>query len=172
TLEEANSVILDTLKNTGLLLKLDKISHSYPHCWRCKKPVIFRAEDQWFISMEAKGLRERALKSLDKVKFIPSWGRNRLESMLERRPDWCISRQRVWGVPIVVFKCKECGEILKEFSYYERVIEIFKEKGCDPWFIEPAEKLLPEGTKCPSCGGQSFEKEKDILDVWFDSGVS
>ncbi|MFN3567322.1 MAG: isoleucine--tRNA ligase [Caldimicrobium sp.] len=172
TLEEANSVILDTLKNTGLLLKLDKISHSYPHCWRCKKPVIFRAEDQWFISMEAKGLRDRALKSLDKVKFIPSWGRNRLESMLERRPDWCISRQRVWGVPIVVFKCKECGEILKEFSYYERVIEIFKEKGCDPWFIEPAEKLLPEGTKCPSCGGQSFEKEQDILDVWFDSGVS
>ncbi|MFN3505021.1 MAG: isoleucine--tRNA ligase [Caldimicrobium sp.] len=172
TLEEANIAILNTLKDSGLLLKLDKISHSYPHCWRCKKTIIFRAEDQWFISMEAKGLRDKALKSLDKVKFIPSWGRNRLESMLERRPDWCISRQRVWGVPIVVFKCKDCGEILKDFSYYEKVIQIFEEKGCDPWFIEPAEKLLPEGTRCPICDGSVFEKEKDILDVWFDSGVS
>ncbi|MFN3921743.1 MAG: isoleucine--tRNA ligase, partial [Caldimicrobium sp.] len=172
TLDEANKVILDTLKSQNLLLKMDKISHSYPHCWRCKKPIIFRAEDQWFISMEAKGLREKALKSLDKIKFIPYWGRNRLESMLERRPDWCISRQRVWGVPITVFKCKDCGEILKDYFYYEKVIRLFEEKGCDAWFVEPAENLLPEGVTCPQCGSRNFEKEKDILDVWFDSGVS
>ncbi len=172
SLDEANVIILEELKKRNLLLKADKISHSYPHCWRCKKPIIFRAEDQWFISMEAKELRKRALESLKNVKFIPYWGKNRLESMLERRPDWCISRQRVWGVPITVFKCKECGEYLKDFKYYERVISLFEEKGCDPWFEEPAEKLLPEGTRCPHCGGTSFEKEKDILDVWFDSGVS
>lgn len=171
-LEEANKVILDMLQAQNLLLKRDQISHSYPHCWRCKKPVIFRAEDQWFISMEAKGLREKALKSLDNIKFIPSWGRNRLESMLERRPDWCISRQRVWGVPITVFICRECGEILKDFIYYKRVIRIFEEKGCDPWFTESVENLLPEGVKCPLCGSKNFEKERDILDVWFDSGVS
>ncbi len=172
SLEAANKLILETLQKEGLLLKLDKISHSYPHCWRCKKPVIFRAEDQWFISMEARALREKALKSLEKVNFIPAWGKNRLVSMLERRPDWCISRQRVWGVPITVFKCKECGEILKDYLYYEKVIKIFEEKGCDPWFVEPPENLLPEGVKCPNCGSQTFEKEKDILDVWFDSGVS
>ena len=172
SLDEANVIILEELKKRNLLLKADKISHSYPHCWRCKKPIIFRAEDQWFISMEAKELRKRALESLKNVKFIPYWGKNRLESMLERRPDWCISRQRVWGVPITVFKCKECGEYLKDFKYYERVISLFEKKGCDPWFEEPAEKLLPEGTRCPHCGGTSFEKEKDILDVWFDSGVS
>ena len=171
-LDEANSLIFEELHKKNLLLKADKISHSYPHCWRCKKPIIFRAEDQWFISMEAKNLRKKALESLEKIKFIPSWGRNRLESMLERRPDWCISRQRVWGVPITVFKCKECGEYLKDFKYYEKVLSIFEEKGCDPWFEEPVEKLLPEGTVCPVCGGKSFEKEKDILDVWFDSGVS
>ena len=138
---KANEVILDVLKNKGNLLYQDYVEHSYPHCWRCKKPIIFRAEDQWFISMSAKDLRGKALKSLDKVKFIPSWGKNRLYSMLEKRPDWCISRQRVWGVPITVFKCINCGEILKDFKYYEKVISI-------------------------------FEKEKDILDVWFDSGVS
>jgi len=171
-IDEANQVILEELSRRNLLFKADKISHSYPHCWRCKKPVIFRAADQWFISMEAKGLREKALKSLDKVKFIPYWGRNRLQSMLENRPDWCISRQRVWGVPITVFKCATCGEYLKEFKYYEKVIKLFEERGCDPWFEEPAENLLPEGTSCPKCGGTSFEKEKDILDVWFDSGVS
>ena len=169
---KANEVILKTLKEQGKLLHQDEIEHSYPHCWRCKKPVIFRAEDQWFISMSAKNLREKALKSLDSVKFVPSWGRNRLYSMLEKRPDWCISRQRVWGVPITVFKCKNCGEILKEFKYYQKVIELFEKEGCDPWFTKSSEELLPEGTTCPKCGGADFEKEKDILDVWFDSGVS
>jgi isoleucyl-tRNA synthetase len=118
--------------------------------------------------VEAKG----SLESLKDVKFIPHWGKNRLTSMLEVRPDWCISRQRVWGVPITVFKCKSCGEVLKDLSYYERVLKVFEEKGCDPWFVEPPENLLPEGTVCPACGGKEFDKEKDILDVWFDSGVS
>ncbi|MCS7199194.1 MAG: isoleucine--tRNA ligase [Caldimicrobium sp.] len=172
TLKEANLRIVEELRNKGLLLHEDKISHSYPHCWRCKNPIIFRAEEQWFISMEAGNLRQRALKTLEEVSFIPGWGKNRLQSMLERRPDWCISRQRVWGVPIVVFRCKDCGEILKEFRYYQRVVEIFEREGCDPWFTKPVEEFLPEGTLCPSCHGSSFEKEKDILDVWFDSGVS
>jgi len=169
---KANEVIVSVLKEKGHLLHYEKIRHSYPHCWRCKKPVIFRAEYQWFISMDAKALRQKALESLKDVKFIPYWGRNRLTSMIEGRPDWCISRQRVWGVPITVFKCKSCGEILKNTSYYEKVLKIFEEKGCDPWFVEPPENLLPEGTVCPNCGGKEFDKEKDILDVWFDSGVS
>ena len=169
---DANKVILETLEKNGNLLFSSSIEHSYPHCWRCKKPVIFRAEDQWFISMDAKGLRKKALESLKDVKFIPEWGRNRLTSMLEKRPDWCISRQRVWGVPITVFKCKSCGEVLKDYEYYEKVIKRFEKEGCDFWFEEPAEKLVPEGTKCPKCGATEFEKEKDILDVWFDSGVS
>lgn len=169
---KANEVILDVLKNKGNLLYQDYIEHSYPHCWRCKKPIIFRAEDQWFISMSAKDLKGKALKSLDRVKFIPSWGKNRLYSMLEKRPDWCISRQRVWGVPITVFKCINCGEILKDFKYYEKVISIFEKEGCDPWFTKSPDEFLPEGTTCPRCGCSQFEKEKDILDVWFDSGVS
>lgn len=172
TLEEANKKILEELESSKLLLHHDKISHSYPHCWRCKRPIIFRAEDQWFISMETGNLREKALSALNKVKFIPAWGRNRIQSMLERRPDWCISRQRVWGVPITVFRCKNCGEILRDYRYYEATISLFEREGCDPWFVKPVEELLPEGTTCPSCGGSTFEKEKDILDVWFDSGVS
>lgn len=171
-LDEANQVILEELKKRGNLLFSSSISHSYPHCWRCKKPIIFRAEDQWFISMTAKDLRKKALESLDKVKFIPAWGRNRLESMLERRPDWCVSRQRVWGVPITVFKCKDCGEYLRDYRYYEKTIALFEERGCDAWFEDPVENLLPPGSTCPACGGASFEKERDILDVWFDSGVS
>ncbi|WP_028841833.1 isoleucine--tRNA ligase [Thermodesulfobacterium hveragerdense] len=169
---QANEKILEILKQKGHLLSSDKIEHSYPFCWRCKKPVIFRAEDQWFISMELKGLREKALQAVEKVKFIPYWGKNRLYSMLENRPDWCVSRQRVWGVPITVFKCEKCEEILRDFKYYEKVIEIFEKEGCDPWFVKPAEELLPEGTVCPNCGHTQFSKEKDILDVWFDSGVS
>ena len=169
---KANPKIIELLQDKGVLLFKEEVEHSYPHCWRCKKPVIFRAEDQWFISMEAGGLRKKALEALKNVKFIPEWGRNRLVSMLETRPDWCISRQRVWGVPITVFKCKACGEVLKEYKYYERVIERFEKEGCDFWFEESPDKLLPEGTKCPKCGSSEFEKEKDILDVWFDSGVS
>lgn len=169
---KANEVILKILKEKGNLFYYDTVEHSYPHCWRCKKPIIFRAEDQWFISMSAKNLRAKALKCIENVKFIPAWGKTRLSSMLEKRPDWCISRQRVWGVPLTVFKCNNCGEYLKEFKYYEKVIEIFKKEGCDPWFEKPAKELLPENIICPKCGNSEFEKEKDILDVWFDSGVS
>ncbi|MCS7149147.1 MAG: isoleucine--tRNA ligase [Caldimicrobium sp.] len=171
-LKEANERILEELNLRGLLLHKDRLSHSYPHCWRCKEPVIFRAEDQWFISMEEGALRSKALEALTKVSFIPAWGRNRIQSMVERRPDWCISRQRVWGVPIVAFKCKACGEVLRDFKYYEKTIEIFEKEGCDSWFVKPPEDLLPPGAMCSSCGGNSFEKERDILDVWFDSGVS
>ena len=170
--DEANPVIISLLKERGHLLKEGRLVHSYPHCWRCKKPVIYRAEDQWFISMEANNLRQKALKSLDQVKFVPPWGKNRIYSMLETRPDWCISRQRVWGVPITIFKCKKCGTVLKDYKYYEKVIKIFETEGCDPWFEKEAKEFLPEGTVCPACGGEEFEKEKDILDVWFDSGVS
>lgn len=171
-LKAANEKIIMLLEEKRLLLLKDFVEHSYPFCWRCKNPVIFRAEDQWFISMELKDLRKKALKSIENVKFIPYWGKNRLSSMLESRPDWCISRQRVWGVPITVFKCQNCGEILTEYKYYQKVIEVFEKEGCDPWFVKSANELLPEGTICPKCGSKEFEKEKDILDVWFDSGVS
>ncbi len=172
TLSKANEIILSELSNRGLLFRSGRITHNYPHCWRCKKPIIFRAEYQWFISMEAKALRTKALNALKNVKFIPSWGINRIQSMLESRPDWCISRQRVWGVPITVFKCESCGEILKDYKFYEKVIELFKKEGTDIWFTLTPEELLPENAKCPKCGGTVFSKEKDILDVWFDSGVS
>lgn len=171
-LKEADQVILKRMSQNQRLFFKDRVQHSYPHCWRCKKPVIFRAELQWFISMSAKALRKKAIEWAEKIEFIPYWGKNRLISMLEKRPDWCISRQRVWGVPITVFKCKKCKEILKEFKYYQKVIEIFEKEGCDPWFVKSPQELLPENTSCPSCGGEEFEKEKDILDVWFDSGVS
>ncbi len=168
----ANMVILEELKKRNLLVKAEKISHSYPHCWRCKKPVIFRAEYQWFISMVSRSIREKALESLNQVNFIPSWGRTRLESMLLNRPDWCISRQRVWGVPITVFRCKACGDFLKEAKYYEKMLKIFEKEGLDSWFVKAVEEFLPPEAICPSCGSNFFEKEKDILDVWFDSGVS
>ncbi len=171
-LKEVNERVIELLEEKGHLLSKGEIEHSYPHCWRCKKPVIFRAEDQWFISMEAKNLRQKALEALKKVKFVPEWGRNRITSMIESRPDWCISRQRVWGVPITVFKCKNCGEYLKDFKYYEKTIKILEKEGCDPWFEKDVDYFLEEGTTCPKCGGKEFEKEKDILDVWFDSGVS
>jgi isoleucyl-tRNA synthetase len=171
-IDKANEIILKVLEEKGNLLFSGKVEHSYPHCWRCKKPIIFRAETQWFISMEAKDLRKKALSAIERVKFVPPWGKNRLYSMLEKRPDWCISRQRVWGVPITVFKCAKCGTILKDFKYYEKVISIFEKEGCDPWFEKTAKDLLPQGTVCPECGNSEFEKESDILDVWFDSGVS
>ncbi len=168
----ANEKIIEMLKERGRLLHVAEIEHSYPHCWRCKKPVIFRATEQWFISMEAGDLRKRALEWIEKVQWIPRWGKERIKSMVERRPDWCLSRQRAWGVPLTVFICKDCGEILREEKFYEKTISLFEEHGADVWFEKPVEELLPEGTKCPKCGGENFRKEEDILDVWFDSGVS
>ncbi len=169
---EANPEIVALLKERGALLHVSEIEHSYPHCWRCKKPVIFRATEQWFISMETKNLRQRALQWIDRVRWIPRWGYNRIRSMVENRPDWCLSRQRAWGVPVTVFSCASCGEILRDEKYYEKTLKLFAEHGADVWFEKEVTELLPEGVTCPKCGGTDFRKEEDILDVWFDSGVS
>ncbi len=175
---DANKVIIESLEREGYLLHKGDIKHSYPHCWRCKNPVIFRATTQWFIGMERKvnseTLRAKALEEIDRVKWVPSYGKNRIKSMVENRPDWCISRQRYWGVPIAVFYCKDCGEIVSDNSIFEHVASLIQDNefGADIWFERSAEELVPEGTKCPKCGGSEFEKEEDILDVWFDSGVS
>ncbi len=169
---EANSQINQKLKEIGALLKEDMIEHSYPHCWRCKKPVIFRSTEQWFISMKHNDLRSRALKGIDKVEWIPRWGRERIYGMVESRPDWCISRQRSWGVPITVFYCSACGFVLMDKDTIDHIARRFEKEGADSWFSLPASELLPESTKCSQCGGKEFEKEEDILDVWFESGVS
>jgi isoleucyl-tRNA synthetase len=154
------------------LLKEDKLSHSYPHCWRCKKPVIFRATEQWFISMEKNDLRNQALHAIDEVKWIPPWGRDRIRGMLEARPDWCISRQRSWGVPIPAVYCKNCNHAVLSQAICNHVAAIFEKEGSDAWFTRPVNELMPPDLKCPDCGGQDFSREEDILDVWFDSGVS
>ncbi len=169
---EANKAINQKLSDMGLLLKEQEITHEYPHCWRCKKPVIFRSTDQWFISMENNDLREKALNCIDNVFWIPSWGQERIYNMIANRPDWCISRQRAWGVPITVFFCKSCNHMLVSKEIIDHVAAMMEEKGADVWFAEPEENLMPKGTCCPECGGNQFEKETDILDVWFDSGVS
>jgi isoleucyl-tRNA synthetase len=168
----ANQSVIDKLTETGALLQTSKISHSYPHCWRCKKPIIFRATEQWFISMKANDLRKKALEAIDQVQWIPKWGRERIYGMVENRPDWCVSRQRSWGVPITAFSCTACGEYVADGKIMDHVAGIFKEHSSDVWFDWNAEQLLPGGTKCPTCGAAAFEKENDILDVWFDSGVS
>jgi isoleucyl-tRNA synthetase len=168
----ANQSVIDKLIEVDALLQTAKISHSYPHCWRCKKPIIFRATEQWFISMNANDLRGKALQAIDKVQWIPKWGRERIYGMIENRPDWCVSRQRSWGVPITAFSCTACGEYIADGTIMDHVAEIFKKESSDVWFDWSAEQLLPAGSVCPKCGAASFEKENDILDVWFDSGVS
>jgi isoleucyl-tRNA synthetase len=168
---EANAGIIELLREGGRLLAAAETSHSYPHCWRCKKPIIFRATEQWFISMEANDLRGKALAAIDRVTWIPRWGRERIYQMVERRPDWCISRQRAWGVPIVAFHCRACGGVLLTPEILAAIIERVRREGADFWFEAPATELLPPGTVC-SCGAADFTKETDILDVWFDSGVS
>jgi isoleucyl-tRNA synthetase len=175
---EANDLIIGKLRERGFLVHEEKVVHSYPHCWRCKNPVIFRATDQWFISMEGmvngKTLREKALEEIEGVNWHPSSGKIRIRSMVEGRPDWCISRQRVWGVPITVFYCKDCGQTVADEEVFERVAELFEknDRGSDLWFELRAEEILPEGYRCKNCGSRNFEKEEDILDVWFDSGCS
>lgn len=168
---QANKAIIQHMKENGSLLWEGKITHSYPHCWRCKKPVIFRATTQWFISMSHNELRRRALQEIDKVCWIPSWGRERIYSMVERRPDWCLSRQRTWGVPITLFVCKKCGYIVKDDKLFDKICELVASEGSDVWFKLSLDDLLPDYS-CPECGSKDFQKEKDILDVWFDSGVS
>ncbi len=169
---DANTAINAKLKERGALITEESFEHSYPHCWRCKQPVIFRATPQWFISMDKTGLRERTLTEIDRVKWIPAWGRERIYGMIENRPDWCVSRQRAWGVPIAVFYCEDCGALLLDDAILERICESFATHGADIWFEKPAEYFLPDGAACPGCGGVSVTKEDDILDVWFDSGVS
>ncbi len=169
---EANEKIVDILKETGALLHSEEFSHSYPHCWRCHKPVIFRATPQWFISMDKDNFREKALEAVKKVRWIPSWGEERISNMVRERPDWCISRQRAWGVPIIAFYCATCGRILLDKKVIEHVAALFEKEGADAWYNHSVAELLPEGTACSKCGGTDFRQEFDILDVWFDSGSS
>ncbi len=169
---DANENINAKLNDVGALLSSETMNHSYPHCWRCKKPVIYRATPQWFISMDKTGLRKRSLEAIDRVQWIPHWGRDRIYGMIENRPDWCVSRQRAWGVPIVAFFCTECKSVLFSKETIDHVFELFREHGADVWYERDAAGLLPENTVCSGCGSRSFVKETDILDVWFDSGVS
>ncbi len=168
----ANRQIMDDMKKDGSLLKESEITHSYPHCWRCKNPVIFRATEQWFISMDHNDLRGRALEEIKRVRWIPYWGEERISNMMSCRPDWCISRQRSWGVPIPAFFCEGCGEILANEKITLHVADIFSKEGSNSWFIRKPEELLPAGTVCPKCGSKELHKENNILDVWFESGAS
>jgi isoleucyl-tRNA synthetase len=178
---DANQPIIELVRSRGALLHTEKTEHSYPHCWRCHNPVIFRATEQWFISMETPlpggkskddTLRTRALEEIKKVKWDPAWGEERLSNMIQTRPDWCISRQRVWGVPIAVFLCEACGKPLNDHAVNRKVVELFAKSGADAWFTPESDTILPAGTKCPHCGGTKFEKETDIFDVWLESGAS
>ncbi len=169
---EANRNINAKLDELGALVKQETIEHAYPHCWRCKQPVIFRATPQWFISMEKTGLRKKSLEEIDRVQWVPHWGRERIYGMIENRPDWCVSRQRAWGVPIAVFYCEDCEELLLDEALMDKVYSLFAQHGADIWFEVDTDHFLPEGTACNKCGSKSFKKENDILDVWFDSGVS
>ena len=168
----ANPAIVEHLRAGGALLAVENIDHQYPHCWRCKKPVIFRSTPQWFISMDQTGLRQKSLTAIDKVRWVPKWGRDRIYGMIENRPDWCISRQRSWGVPITVFLCRDCGQWHYSQALSDHLYKLISEQGADAWFDLPVKDLLPPGEKCAKCGGDNFEKETDILDVWFDSGCS
>jgi len=169
---DSNDRIIELLRDRGVLVASETIEHSYPHCWRCKRPVIFRATPQWFISMEANDLRQEALSAIETVDWIPDWGKERIYGMIDARPDWCISRQRVWGVPITVFVCEDCGEPIMNQAIADRLVEVFEKESSDSWFMREAEEFLPPGTTCPGCGSKKIRKEIDILDVWFDSGVS
>ncbi len=171
-IDEANEAILNDLEKKGLLLRRDSIVHSYPHCWRCKKPVIFRATKQWFLSMEKGDFRQQVLNLIPKVKWIPLWSINRITAMIKERPDWCLSRQRSWGVPLPVFYCQNCQEEVITENSIEAVATLFENEGSDSWFKKEADEILPEDFACPKCGNRSFEKEDDIFDVWFESGSS
>jgi len=167
---DANSAVLEELERRGHLLKHETFQHSYPHCWRCKKPVLFRATEQWFASID--GFRQAALDAIRKVRWIPEWGEERIYNMVANRSDWCISRQRTWGVPIPIFYCSNCGKDLINDDTISHIQKLFREHGSDVWFARDAGGLLPPGTKCPQCGSADFTKETDIMDVWFDSGTS
>ncbi len=174
---KANAAIVDLLKSRGVLLGYEKIEHSYPHCWRCHNPIIFRATEQWFISMEQKlpvgeTLRTRSLDEIKKVNWDPAWGEERISNMVAGRPDWCISRQRVWGVPIAMFQCEGCREFVGDPAVHKKVVELFAREGADAWYRYSPEQILPSGFACSKCGKTKFRKEMDIVDVWFESGSS
>ncbi len=178
---DANPKIVEFMREQGVLLHSEKYQHRYPHCWRCKNPVVFRATPQWFISMDDKfgapaaegdGLRAKAFREIENVKWHPAWGQGRMANMFKGRPDWCVSRQRSWGVPIPVFYCQGCDEPVADKAIVDHVADIFAEETSDAWYARPESELLPDGYKCAGCGGADFRKETDILDVWFDSGSS
>lgn len=171
---KANKQVIAVLEEKNALLKKEDITHSYPHCWRCKGAVIFRATEQWFVSMKENNLRETALKAIkEDVSWIPEWGQDRIYAMIEARPDWCLSRQRTWGVPIPGLYCGDCNHTFLDNDLISHLVEEFKTKGADIWFDKDLKDLLPEDVKCPKCGDKdNLKKEENILDVWFDSGVS
>jgi isoleucyl-tRNA synthetase len=169
---DANPKIEDALAARGRLWHRESFEHSYPHCWRCHNPVIFLATSQWFISMDAQNLRGRALEAIDKVRWIPAWGRDRIYNMIAFRPDWCISRQRTWGVPIPALACTSCQTPLLTKALTDKAADVFERHGADAWYERPIDEFIPAGLACPSCGSRSFEREMNILDVWFDSGSS
>jgi isoleucyl-tRNA synthetase len=172
TVWEANPIVIEILRAHHALLATEKIEHSYPHCWRCHKPTIFRATEQWFIGMDRNDFRQHALEAIRQVRWMPEWGQERISNMVATRPDWCISRQRVWGVPIIVFYCDRCREPLTDRPILDSIVRLFAEHTADVWYERSAAELLPAGTTCAKCGGAEFSKESDILDVWFDSGSS
>ncbi len=170
---DANAPIIELLKiRQRLMGPAGTLEHSYPHCWRCHNPIIFRAAEQWFINMDHRELRTRALEEIKKTRWVPAWGEDRISNMIAERPDWCISRQRVWGVPITVFHCLDCRKPILDADLASHALELFRKEGADAWYAHPEAELLPPGAKCPMCGGRNLRRETDILDVWFDSGSS
>ncbi|WP_312642445.1 isoleucine--tRNA ligase [Hydrogenoanaerobacterium sp.] len=167
---DANKTIAQYLDKTGSLFALQKIVHQYPHCWRCHSPILFRATEQWFCSVE--DFKEQTIEAINKVEWIPEWGEGRIVNMVRDRSDWCISRQRVWGVPIPIFYCDDCGKFVVNDESINAVSELFAAEGSDAWYQKSAAEILPDGFTCPHCGGKKFTKEKDIMDVWFDSGIT
>ena len=170
TTDECSEVLFEDMKNSGCLLSYQEIEHQYPHCWRCKKPIVFRATPQWFCSVDK--MKDKAAQAVDEVEWIPAWGKVRMTQMVRERADWCISRQRHWGLPIPVFYCKKCGRPICDDDTIEKIAGVFGEKGSNAWYEESVSDLMPEGYKCPDCGGDEFEIETDTLDGWFDSGSS